>query len=91
MSSVAPLHSPAYLGSKRFLDREEEEGRLPLTELKRARQQAVSPGGRCADTQAYTVGHSTVAALRALFPEMNDKVNACVLPCAPLMPLQLPS
>ena len=72
------LHGPAFLGNKRFLEQEDDSGsgsRLPLAELKRPKQQqTASPSGRCADSQAYTVGHSTVAALRALFPEMNDKV-----------------
>lgn len=68
--------SPYSLGSKRFLD--DEEGRVPLGELKRHRQ-AVSPG-RCAPSSeaaaaSYAVGSATLAALRALFPEMNDKVG----------------
>lgn len=72
--------SPYQLGSKRFLEGPEEE-RAPLSELtggKRHRQ-AVSPG-RCAPREAaqasYAVGSATVAALRALFPHMNDKVCA---------------
>ena len=72
------LHGPAFLGNKRFLEQEDDSGsgsRLPLAELKRPKQQqSASPTGRCADSQAYTVGHSTIAALQALFPEMNDKV-----------------
>ena len=84
MSSLAQ-QSPssgsfAALGSKRTFI-EEDDYRAPLSEIsKRARQQpaaACSPGGfRCApETQAYAVGHSTVVALRALFPDMNDKVQ----------------
>ena len=37
-----------------------------------------APGSRCqplGERQAYTVGAQTVAALRALFPNMNDQVS----------------
>lgn len=71
------LQSPySSLRSKRFLEDDDQQGRHPLAELgsKRLRQQA-SPGRCVPGGQAYAVGHSTVAALRALFPQMNDKVR----------------
>eukprot|EP00887_Chlorella_sp_A99_P004612 scaffold4.g4612.t1 len=71
---------------KRFFEAEENEDRLQrLGELKRAKAAGVggSPSGRCAPgfghAASYAVGQGTVVALRALFPEMNDKVIADVL------------
>ena len=68
---------------KRYFEAEENEDRFQRLSdtaagLKRTRQQ-LSPSGRCAPEcvhqGAYSVGQSTVTALHALFPEMNDKVR----------------
>lgn len=81
--SVA-LPSP-HQGCKRFLDREELQDQsedLALGDFhphKRAKH-LTSPSGRCGSAQllyhpAYTVGATTFAALRSLFPQMSDKVR----------------
>lgn len=71
---------------KRFLEEDTQphagDVREPFAEYnpqKRVRH-VVSPSGRCgsihlAHNPAYTVGASTFAALRALFPSMSDKVS----------------
>ncbi|EFN57660.1 hypothetical protein CHLNCDRAFT_142806 [Chlorella variabilis] len=85
--SVATQHSPFAVGSKRLYESEENEDHLQRLDSsaashKRYRQRG-SPSARCggdsAAQHAYTVGHTTVTALRGLFPEMSDKVIADVL------------
>lgn len=81
--SVATQHSPFAVGSKRLYESEENEDHLQRLDSsaashKRYRQRG-SPSARCggdsAAQHAYTVGHTTVTALRGLFPEMSDKVR----------------
>lgn len=79
--SVA-TQSPFAVGNKRLYDNEEKEDHLQRLDStaaahKRYRQRG-SPSRRCAGDstqQAYTVGHAAITALRALFPEMSDKVR----------------
>lgn len=82
-AQLASVQSTHNLGNKRLLEEHDENSFLPLSELsfsKRARQQPTASSGRCSpNAQAYTVGHSTFTALRALFADMSDKVIADVL------------
>jgi hypothetical protein len=80
--SVATQHSPFAVGSKRLYESEENEDHLQRLDSSAAsshkryrhpHQQHLrgSPPGRCG-----SVGLATVTALRALFPEMSDKVGS---------------
>ena len=78
MSVAAP--SP-FCGSKRLYDQgagweaqQQQQEYLDAASGKRSRLQT-SPSGRCGPETSYAVGHSTVVALRSLFPEMSDKVG----------------
>lgn len=80
--SVATQHSPFAVGSKRLYESEENEDRLQRLDSsanahKRFRQRG-SPSSRCGSdgVHSYAFGNATIAALRALFPEMSDKVGA---------------
>lgn len=70
---------------KRLLEATEEfqgDSRVPFAEYnpqKRIRNIS-SPSGRCGGPHvnnqlAYSIGSSTILALKALFPQMNDKVR----------------
>lgn len=84
--SVATQHSPFAVGTKRGLyESEENEDRLQRLDSTSASQakryRARGSPLRCGsgpgvpDGFAYSVGHTTHVALRALFPEMSDKVG----------------
>ena len=79
------LEIQTHSATKRVL---EEDERLPLSDLnpqKRSKFLATtSPVGRCGNTdwnspgEAYSVGATALLALRALFPQMDDKVSMLV-------------
>ena len=82
MSLIAPAWHPS--AKRGFGDQQGENddiheggGALKARRLKGSTFAASGCRPQPAESQAYAVGPSAVAALRALFPAMNDQVLAC--------------